>query len=1817
MKMTSIFKKASIFASAIVLVLVMVVSVVPAVFAEEPAAAPTTGPSATGETLVASNITISGNIAMTYYYQGLGEFADTDYILITVPNQNNVPVANKIYFSEIKNTYDAEKDRWAVTVPVAYAQQTVDIKMQWFKGETAGKERVRTVKDYADSVLSLANAGDSTYVAVAPAVTNMLNAGAMAQVALGYNTGNLANAGLFDADNPIDGMLAEHFYGVEDKVAPVDPVDQITFIGADVLLQSKVNLRVYLTCPDTVTTATVSYGSETVTVKIKGNNEEGKYVGINNILASNFDKRYTVTVGENSYTYSVLDYAKDTLSAYFEDDAIGAAKKNTAKALYLFYASTKAYVTKDSETPFVAGPADCQHARTYVDGVKIVCSDCHKVVEGASIKLSVSSDTVKLVKGKTANVTLTFALNGNVDLTGIIFTPKCDGLTLERVDANIDENYYGEFGKNAVVLGKEANDTLAAGTIATATYAVTATETGTYKITVNVHQATVGTSDASGTVSVGYAAVEVVAPLCESGHTFTYTHAGAKHLARCTKCPYVEYADHNYVSTVTDADGVRTYNSSICSVCGIPSANNIKSTYTLGFTVDDQGEKTEKAPLVVLTPAKMANVGTTKVNKVGASADGSYYTFTNDTNATGEGYIHIFDSKNNDNPYGVTGQYLMIKYRTNYTSSPQIYVGANNGNTGAAGNGHFFLTTGQKSFVSNGQWHVVIFDLTKVLPDGWYKAETGDDAGKYKCDYIRFDLFNTPTTEDAYYDIAYIAMSDDIMSLASFNGNDAYTVCEHKVAVGDSKLNTALATYTGSVKTSETTCFHVENTDEWHVLESDPQNEYTDCAICGCKNVDYRTTDATPNGLTLFTPDELNKGSANAAFTKSIQTDEKGFKFYRAVSLNGGEGTLMLNNSGSTPLKGIGNFAAVMIRKTGTEGGSIELWASPANNSGSDKATHPTVSLTRSWGEWTLLVFDYTNKFDKSVGLGWTRIDLLNGTKAKDDIVDIAWIGFFDTKLEAYEMFDTYITAYVGCDHHDVSKLENIKDIEDENSIFSVTADCTACGKKNVKVILETLEGLKIYTPGELLENYKISGSNTLSTTAFKLVADDKSVNNMPYVRFTYNSLPDSKGSYTTEGFVMLNLGTSNLTGASNYLAVLHRRTTLTGNNSTKDVFQVLHTPAGSSTPTGNATAQGANTVQNGEWVLDIINIQEKGKLTEDGLGWTRLDIFNSNHAHGKIVDIAYAAFFTTVEEAQAYYVEYIKEYLGQENCPHTFEKNFEKAESGLTHYNVVCTACGGIVETKTNLNQEGLAVLDGSDITAVGSVVEGVSGYPGFGTLTTYTDPIYNNLEYTRLMPYRSLAKGEAFLFLKLPNPPTNVGKYVAIIYRANSMANTTMFISATGDVSSGQNGTMDSWVSGGHAKGWNMCVYDFSSKTNWGTSAAPKTLRLAFGAASTSQGKYLDIAYIGFFSSKAEADAFYTAFQGQYNASQPVYETPYRTHFDSFNVNAVTAGGTGGWENGSPIFNLDKTPLETPKSIDFSGWFIADSGTKSYAYKVIGADGTVLKTVKLGTPGNKTDNAALAEIATKLGLTASGDDDCRKGSSYGATRLNLTDFLGQTVSVEMWATTNSGLEIKMFSIINIHVPEFYVVIENIRNEQFQQAKYYNGSPIGESRFAVLDFTKVYTSYNSSTKVGTPIVLGEATSTVRPDDPSSGTIINNAVGDVNIFLYAWLGVKGVESTVAQDQVVYRVTDASGVVSEYKAVDPSVKQSETATVVSANTDQTKCTMKISCSVNLNDYKGQTVKVEIAVNRGTAEAPDYVTFMTYKNVAVPGTAAAAE
>ena len=532
MKAKSTFVKASIFTVAMVLSLIMVISVLPAASAangEQTHAG-------FGETLVASNINISGDITMMFYYTGLTEdngYDKDDFVRVTVPTQNGGKTVTDITIAELG---EPDKDgRWAVKVPVAYAQQTDKITMQWFRNGEAGKTRTRTVKDYADKVLALADAGNTNYTPVVAPIVNMLNAGAFAQKALGHNTDNLANEGLFAAGNPVDDMLPEHFYDVAAKDASENTSEYITFTGGQVFLQSKVNLRIYVECPDSVESAMVDNGTKSVPVKVKKDDTGRKYVGINNIASTSFNKRFTVTLAykgvEESFSYSVLDYAIDTLTSHVTSDE----QKDVARALYLFYAHTMDYVDED----YVAGPKNvaCKHERTYIDGEDTVCADCGKTTTATKINVAIVGNPT-VYAGEETEITLAFSLSGDVNLSAIVFTPKCEGATFTYVDHTFDkEKLEVSADKNFLVLNKDEDAALTAGEIATATYKITA-PAGFQKISVAVREATDVSNTAidPATILSGIASVKVVNKECEN-HTVAYSIVDKdNHVEYCSVC---------------------------------------------------------------------------------------------------------------------------------------------------------------------------------------------------------------------------------------------------------------------------------------------------------------------------------------------------------------------------------------------------------------------------------------------------------------------------------------------------------------------------------------------------------------------------------------------------------------------------------------------------------------------------------------------------------------------------------------------------------------------------------------------------------------------------------------------------------------------------------------------------------------------------------------------------------------------------------------------------------------------------------------------------------------------------------------------------------------------------------------------------------------------------------------------------------------------------------------------------------------------------------------------------------------------------------
>ena len=1024
MKTSSIFKKASVFAIAIVMALLMVVSVLPAVFAAEGAATENFG-----EKLAASNVSLSGSVKMLYYFTDLDTYDADDYIKIEISRDGDPNNKKPTVITYTKGELEGKKDtqgRYVVEVPVPYAQQTETITMQWFHDGVGGTIRRKSVKEYATKVLEYAKSEDKAtsekYQPSVPTITNMLNAGAMTQLHLDYKTNDLANAGLF-VSNPVDNMLAEHFYDVESKndFTETNKNTGIEFVGTQVFLQSQINLRIYLTCPGDVKEAYVYKGEDRQKVKIKDDGEGRKYIGINNIVSTDFGTRFKIEVANGNataeYEYSVLDWALDAVNSPFATPA----QKDLAKSLYLFYTYTRDYVDNtdgDDVDSYVPGPKEkdengklviennvpvakeCTHTRKHTDGASVICSDCGVTIEGVSSQIFVTAKVISPVKvGKPGEISFTFAIAGNIELSSLLFTPKFpEGVTatVKSTETEWHDGFEGEFALNGLVedanVGK--NGTFTSGKMVTVVYTIEANEATTYTVGIAVRGATDATgtnleADTLATIVTGTASFEVGPEECaDSEHTFKYSNLGAKqHAILCTKCNKAEVVDHAYTAETYTLNGKTCRNTAVCE-CGSLGADNAFYSYETGFALDADDNKTEKAPLFLLTPSEIATKAAngTRLGAIEMAEDGSYVTIHNKTDTTAEGYFSIISSNQNE-----TGRYLAIKYRTKSTSNMEFFAGANNGKTAAAGGENFYLTNGAV-LVKDGEWHVAILDLG-MLRTSQFKP---DDDGKYRADYIRWDIFNDPKTTDQTVDIAYVAMSNDIMSVASFDGNDYY-----RVGTSLNKESVVVPSYMGSTVTLNPVADAAwingatHSGGQTHVVESDSANgglKYSHITRKGTTGDNYVTLVSIPSAATY----------SHWAHT----TDNA--------------------------------HVLAIIYRTNTSATHHEGWVNSTASGGQgsqDKFLgHSVISAAGADYKWRVAIVNLdsafqigdgskTNYYDPAIGMSTLRFDYwnINGETdiAEGELIgDFAFFGVFESTDDAYAYCGDYLEKYnVDCAH--------------------------------------------------------------------------------------------------------------------------------------------------------------------------------------------------------------------------------------------------------------------------------------------------------------------------------------------------------------------------------------------------------------------------------------------------------------------------------------------------------------------------------------------------------------------------------------------------------------------------------------------------------------------------------------------------------------------------------------------------------------------------------------------------------------------------------
>ena len=212
----------------------------------------------------------------------------------------------------------------------------------------------------------------------------------------------------------------------------------------------------------------------------------------------------------------------------------------------------------------------------------------------------------------------------------------------------------------------------------------------------------------------------------------------------CSFCKADLGNQHNVKETYVDNGTTRTYKKA-CVNCG--------GAEEYSYNVEFGANK----PNVFINAGDIFEKGSVTNCTKTLSADGTYVTFTDKAGAS-EGYWNVYAGNGS-----VTGQFLLIKYRTNNTMF-EFYLGANNGRNGAAGGEEFYFNP-----VTDGTWQVAIIDMSN---GAMFNA---NEDGTYSASYIRWDLLNGKGTGSRTIDVAYAAIADDLGELLYIDDLDAYT----------------------------------------------------------------------------------------------------------------------------------------------------------------------------------------------------------------------------------------------------------------------------------------------------------------------------------------------------------------------------------------------------------------------------------------------------------------------------------------------------------------------------------------------------------------------------------------------------------------------------------------------------------------------------------------------------------------------------------------------------------------------------------------------------------------------------------------------------------------------------------------------------------------------------------------------------------------------------------------------------------------------------------------------------------------------------------
>ena len=264
--------------------------------------------------------------------------------------------------------------------------------------------------------------------------------------------------------------------------------------------------------------------------------------------------------------------------------------------------------------------------------------------------------------------------------------------------------------------------------------------------------------------------------------------------------------ESGYMAPTTKKKGQKAHKT--CSDCGaiMDMDNNVLSAVP---TIPKIDPKTNMYIGVDQLSKKTVNGNGFSSPKI--SSDRGYVRWTR-TASGKDGFINLFGDNTT-----VTGKYMIMKYRTDN----EVYF-----QNWARSGGSFGSTSGdsyKQELIDDEQWHIFIVDLTTVV------SSLAEVNGKYTVRNARIDIFDASRSE-GYFDIAFIAYTDDLSKCASvlLEGDENY--CTHYFSEKYEQLENA--------------------------------NRYT-CLACGGYSYEY--TDFTKSDMDIFTYIESIRNNSNAS----------------------------------------------------------------------------------------------------------------------------------------------------------------------------------------------------------------------------------------------------------------------------------------------------------------------------------------------------------------------------------------------------------------------------------------------------------------------------------------------------------------------------------------------------------------------------------------------------------------------------------------------------------------------------------------------------------------------------------------------------------------------------------------------------------------------------------------------------------------------------------------------------------------------------------------------------------------------------------------